>query len=76
MTNQDGRINTIDLDGMLHIVANAQWGAGNHDEPEQVKEHIRRFYAQIRKSAGCQYSISFYQKKGDTKSLGKYLLRQ
>lgn len=66
MSNQDGRINMIDLDGMLHTVANSQYSAGNRDQPEQVKDHIRRFYAQIRKSAACQYSISFYQKKGHT----------
>lgn len=64
--SNDGRILICDLDSMLHIVANVQWKADNRDNPEQVKEHVRRFYSTIRKSAGCQYSISFYQKLGHT----------
>ena len=59
-----GLINLIDLDGMLHTVAHVQFSAGNKDNPEQVKEHIRNFYATIRKNADCEKSISFYQKVG------------
>lgn len=62
--NENGKVNIIDLDSMLHIVAAVQFGSGNRDNPEQVKEHIRRFYQNIRKSAKCQYSISFYQRLG------------
>ncbi len=60
----DGRINALDLDSMIHIVAAVQWKNGNRDRPEAVKDHVRTFYATIRKKAACQYSIAFYQGAG------------
>jgi 5'-3' exonuclease len=56
-----GKTALIDLDAMLHVVANVQLKAGNRDMPTTVKNHIRTFIANIEKSCGCQSSIKFYQ---------------
>jgi 5'-3' exonuclease len=61
MTNSLG---IIDLDAMLHIVANVQFSSGNLDKPDQVKVHVKTFIATIKKSSKCDKFISFYQKEG------------
>ena len=37
----------VDLDSMLHIIANVQYSAGNRDNSTDVKNHVRRFIANI-----------------------------
>jgi 5'-3' exonuclease len=54
----------IDLDAMLHIVANVQLKAGNRNNPEMVKNHIKRFISNIEQSSTCTHSIYFYQDSG------------
>lgn len=57
------KIALIDLDPMLHTVANVQISAGNRGNAETTKEHIRSFINTIEKNSGCQYSIKFFQGK-------------
>lgn len=54
-------VSITDLDAMLHIVANVQWKAGNRDNKEIVKRHVKRFTATIEKNAGCTHSLRFFQ---------------
>lgn len=57
-------IGLLDLDSMLHIVANVQYSAGNRDKPLVVKQHVQRFIANICASATEAPVIMFYQKMG------------
>lgn len=56
----------IDLDSMLHIIANVQYSAGNRDRPEEVKNHARRFIANICTNSTDKEVIMMYQKLGHT----------
>lgn len=57
-------IGLLDLDSMLHIVANVQYSAGNRDKPLVVKQHVQRFIANICASATENSVIMFYQEMG------------
>ena len=37
----------LDLDALLHIVANVQFSAGNRSKPLEVKQHVQRFVSNI-----------------------------
>ena len=52
------------LDSMLHIVAAVQYGAGNRDNSEKVKGHVRRFISTICKNSGSDKILMLYQTKG------------
>lgn len=54
----------IDLDAMLHIVANVQFKAGNLDNRETVKNHVSRFIYTIQQNCNCNKAYMFYQKEG------------
>lgn len=60
------KLTAIDLDSMIHIVAAVQFKSGNRTNINQVKEHVRRFYATIRTNSQCENSIAFYQVAGHT----------
>ena len=60
------KVALTDLDSMLHIVAYKQWKAGNRDNKEIVKSHIRRFISTIEKNSGCTHSLRFFQTLGHT----------
>lgn len=51
----------IDLDSMLHIIANVQYSAGNRDRPEEVRNHARRFIANICTNSTDKEVIMMYQ---------------
>lgn len=54
----------LDLDSMLHIVANVQYHAGNRGDSMKVKQHVRRFIANVNTNSMCKEVIMFYQKQG------------
>jgi 5'-3' exonuclease len=54
----------LDLDSMLHIVANVQYSAGNRSNSTTVKQHTQRFIANILKNSRTKDVIMFYQKLG------------
>jgi 5'-3' exonuclease len=56
----------LDLDAMLHIVANVQFKAGNRDNANVTKAHVNRFVSTIKKNSQCTSMIMFYQKMGHT----------
>jgi len=56
----------LDLDAMLHIVANVQYSAGNRDKSLEVKQHVQRFVSNICTNATKKDVIMFYQKAGHT----------
>lgn len=56
----------LDLDAMLHIVANVQFKAGNHDNVNTTKAHVKRFVTTIQSNCQCKDMIMFYQKLGHT----------
>jgi len=59
-------VSLIDLDAMLHIISAVQWKAGNRDNKEAVKSHVRRFVSTIEKNSGCTHSLRFFQTIGHT----------
>lgn len=54
----------VDLDAMLHIIANVQWSAGNHDDTEAVIAHVQRFIQHILSNANAHSALMFYQDLG------------
>ena len=54
----------IDLDPLIHIVANVQWYAGNQDNSEKVKIHVNQFLDTILKNCDSSSYIMFYQDVG------------
>jgi len=52
----------LDLDAMLHVVANVQFKSGNRSNESLVRNHVERFINTIKKNSVCKYSIMFYQK--------------
>jgi 5'-3' exonuclease len=56
----------LDLDAMLHIIANVQFSAGNRDRPLEVKQHVQRFVSNVCTNATEKEVIMFYQKAGHT----------
>jgi 5'-3' exonuclease len=56
----------VDLDAMLHIIANVQYSAGNRDDADAVRNHARRFIANVCTNATEDKVILMYQKEGHT----------
>lgn len=56
-----GSIALIDLDALLHIVANVQYTAGNRSNPGPVENHVLRFISTIQQSSKCEKAFMFYQ---------------
>jgi 5'-3' exonuclease len=56
----------LDLDAMLHIVANVQFSAGNRDRPMEVQQHVHRFISTVCTNATNKEVIMLYQKSGHT----------
>lgn len=56
----------VDLDSMLHIIANVQYSAGNRDNSADVRNHVRRFIANICTNATNKEVILLYQNTGHT----------
>lgn len=56
----------IDLDAMLHIVANVQFSAGNRENIKQTKSRVFTFINTIKKNAKCKDYISLYQNMNHT----------
>tara|TARA_R110000772_G_scaffold182375_1_gene293624 strand:+ start:181 stop:1023 length:843 start_codon:yes stop_codon:yes gene_type:complete len=56
----------IDLDAMLHIVANVQYSAGNRDRAMDVRNHIRSFVSNVCTNATNKEVILLYQQQGHT----------
>ena len=54
----------IDLDSMLHIIAAVQYNAGNRDNADAVRNHVRRFVANICTNSTTKDFILMYQKMG------------
>lgn len=54
----------VDLDAMLHIIANVQWSAGNRDDKDAVKNHVRTFVSSITVNAKSSHALMFYQAQG------------
>lgn len=55
----------IDLDPMIYNVAYHQYAkAGNRDNPQQVKDHVKRFINTIKKNSKADEWVGFYQKAG------------
>jgi len=57
-------LSILDLDSMLHIVANVQYSAGNRDRPDVVKDHVHRFISTICKNSGSDNVLMLFQGKG------------
>lgn len=51
----------LDLDSVLHIVANKQYKAGNRDNIRATKNNVMSFISTIRKSSKAEKSVGFYQ---------------
>ena len=58
------RLAIIDLDPLVHIVANVQWYAGNKDDEAIVRGHASRFYDTVLKNCDSSRYICFYQAPG------------
>jgi 5'-3' exonuclease len=56
----------LDLDALLHIVANVQFSAGNRSKPLEVKQHVQRFVSNICTNATDKDVVMFYQMAGHT----------
>lgn len=56
----------IDLDAMLHIIANVQYSAGNRDRTADVKNHVRSFVSNICTNSKSKDAILLFQNKGHT----------
>lgn len=56
----------IDLDAMLHIVANVQFSSGNRDNSAGVSNHICTFVKSIQENCKCTHALMFYQGIGHT----------
>ena len=54
----------VDLDAMLHIIANVQWSAGNKDDEQAVENHVTRFISNVVVNADCKDAILFFQGSG------------
>jgi len=54
----------IDLDPVLHIVANVQWAAGNRTDFKRVRDHTTQFVNNVIKSANTEQYIMFFQDDG------------
>ena len=58
------KVGIIDLDPIIHIVANVQYSSGNRDNEEKVKRQVRSFILQVQASAKCTHYVMFYQGSG------------
>jgi len=54
----------LDLDSILHIVANKQFSAGNRDNIKATKSNVHSFINQVRKQSRAKTTIGFYQIEG------------
>lgn len=57
-------VGALDLDALLHTVAHVQWAAGNRDNADKVRLHVRTFMSSILKTSKCSHYIGFYQASG------------
>lgn len=57
-------IGLIDLDPLVHIVANVQWSSGNTDDEQKVRNHVKQFVNTIRKAGGCSSYLMSVQADG------------
>lgn len=60
------RIAVIDLDPVIHIVANVQWYAGNHTDKQAAMDHAEQFVNTVRKSCRSSHILMFFQDVGHT----------
>jgi len=51
----------MDLDSIIHIIANVQFSRGNKDNVSQVEQHVARFMDTIIRNSGVVQWIGFYQ---------------
>jgi 5'-3' exonuclease len=51
----------MDLDSIIHIIANVQFSRGNRDNVSQVEQHVARFMDTIIRNSGVVQWIGFYQ---------------
>lgn len=61
MVNALSKTGLLDLDAMLHIVANVQFKQGNLGSVNTVKQHVFRFINTIKTNSKCKDFVSFYQ---------------
>jgi len=57
-------VGILDLDPIVHIVANVQYAKGNRDDEQGVRNHVRSFLLQVQASSKCTEFLMFYQGKG------------
>lgn len=58
------KIAVIDLDPILHIVANVQYKNGNKKDKSITQSHVTRRVNTIKKNCKCDKIIMFYQQEG------------
>lgn len=54
----------VDLDAMLHIIANVHWSAGNRTDTNAVKNHVHTFISNVTVNARSSHALMFYQAQG------------
>ncbi|MCK5788490.1 MAG: hypothetical protein KAH32_05805 [Chlamydiia bacterium] len=58
------RVAIIDLDPLVHIVANRHYSGGNHDDDAAIISNVHSMVRHILKNANCSHYVMFFQGTG------------